>query len=91
MQVTSPKEMQNTQLFDINSVLSIFETQLLLQTKGKDQYSIMILGELSREVGDLVEKAYIDAGWSHVSCRNSTEKGFKPGMTYLVLSMKPIE
>lgn len=90
MNVSTPKDMGNYRSVSIDKVINDFESLLRREIKGKDQYSLIIIGELPRESSDKVEDAYREAGWLHVLCRTSSESGDRPGLTRLHLSMKPL-
>lgn len=82
--------METNNLFSIEQIINLFETELRKQQKGQDSYHVVIMGELHRNISYQIEDTYKDAGWKHVHCCASSEKGQRPGLTELRLSMNPL-
>ncbi len=82
MKITNPKQTESG-TSKLEEAVNKFETQF----KEKDQtyYHLVIEGEYNREVCDKIELLYLQAGWSDVICKTSTENGERGGLTGLRL------
>lgn len=84
MKVTSPSN-KKANLTKLDQAIEAFEKEFKSHENGNSYYHLVIVGEYNRVVCDAVEKKYVEAGWTHVHCRTSSENGENPGLTGLIL------
>lgn len=82
IKITTPDDMRYK---DVDSVIERFEKKLQEEEKGLKRYHVIITGEYPRDVLDEVQHIYLDAGWSGVECKTSSENGERGGLTGLLL------
>lgn len=88
MKITSPSD-KKADLAKLDQAIEAFEKEFKSRENGNSYYHLVIDGEYNRIVCDAVKQKYIEAGWTNVECRTSSENGERPGLTGLILEYKP--
>lgn len=83
MKITKPNEMESGILLD--SAIKKFEIEFSKEDKDQSYYHIVIEGEYNRHTCDKIESIYTNAGWNNVTCKTSSERGERGGLTGLQL------
>jgi len=84
MNVTKPQDMESG-ISKLEEIITKFEEKFSKEEKDNDYYHLVIVGEYNRKICDKVEEIYLEAGWSDVRCRTSSENGERGGLTSLKL------
>ena len=84
MNITKPEDMTSG-ISKVEEAVSKFEKQLTKEEKDEQYYHLVIIGEYNRQTCDEIERIYMEAGWSKVKCKTSSENGERGGLTGLQL------
>lgn len=79
--ITSPDEMK----VNVLPYIKLFEERLLKSEPGRDEYSLVVPGEIPFSVRGSIISAYETAGWKKAEITTSSENGERPGLTRLRL------
>jgi len=87
VKITRPED-KSEDLSKLEYAVRDFEKQFKLEENGLDYYHLVIDYEINKEVCNKIQSIYKNAGWFKVTCKTSSEKGEKPGLTGLQLFRK---
>ncbi len=82
--ITSPKDMSFNK-GDAKQAAKLFEHEFRQESRGLSRYELVVIGQYSRDVCDIMEYRYLSGGWSSAVCKTSSELGDVGNYTSLVL------
>lgn len=85
IKITTPNDM-SSEASKIEEIIFKFEEQFKNFEKDQCTYPLIIKGEYNRNICNIIETVYTEAGWRNVHCITTLENGGRPGSTLLLLN-----